>query len=44
MKQLPDGKNKYELAQSILAARQQIATLSFVDDEFAEEAGFLNKG
>ena len=40
MKLLPDGVNKYELAQSILAARQQIATLSFVDDEFAE-AGFL---
>jgi hypothetical protein len=33
--------SKFQLAQGVLAARQQLATLSFVDDEFAEAAGFL---
>jgi PKD repeat protein len=37
----PGGAEKFELANSILVARQQLATLSFVDDEFAKEAGFL---
>lgn len=37
----PQGVRKFEVAQSILSARQEIATLSFVDSEFAEEAGFL---
>ena len=37
-----EGENKpYEAAASTLGARQQISTLAFVDDEFAEEAGFL---
>ncbi len=40
IKSEPGGDVKSELMQSILSARQQIATLSFVDDEFAE-AGFL---
>ncbi len=31
----------YTLAKEIMTARQQIATLSFVDQEFAEAAGFL---
>ncbi|MDI9470747.1 MAG: hypothetical protein QM296_11175 [Bacillota bacterium] len=31
----------YKKAASTLGARQQISTLAFVDDEFAEEAGFL---
>ncbi len=38
---LPNGQAKYRLAAEIMAARQQISTLSFVDDAFAEEAGFL---
>lgn len=37
----PDGDSKWRLARSILEARQQLATLSFVDAQFAEEAGFL---
>lgn len=36
------GENKaYEAAATTLEARQQISTLAFVDDDFAEEAGFL---
>ncbi len=31
----------YKAAAKTLGARQQISTLAFVDDEFAEEAGFL---
>ena len=38
---LPDGANKFLVAREVLTARQQLATLSFVDDEFAEAAGFL---
>lgn len=38
---LPAGAEKLQLAQSVLSARQQLATLSFVDAEFAEAAGFL---
>ncbi len=34
---------QYLLAKEIMSARQQIATLSFVNDEFAEAAGFLVK-
>ncbi|MDD4140356.1 MAG: hypothetical protein PHX81_09030, partial [Eubacteriales bacterium] len=41
IKSEPGGDAKSELMQSILSARQQIATLSFVDDAFAEAAGFL---
>ena len=37
----PGSAEKLEVANSILAARQQLATFSFVDSEFAEEAGFL---
>ncbi|MGI6072388.1 MAG: hypothetical protein ACOX75_05185 [Lachnospiraceae bacterium] len=37
-----EGENKlYDAAATTLGARQQISTLAFVDDEFAEEAGFL---
>jgi PKD repeat protein len=45
--ELPTGidslgsEEKLELAEKLLGARQQLATLSFVDDEFAEAAGFL---
>ncbi len=39
-----EGENRlYEAAATTLGARQQISTLAFVDDEFAEEAGFLFK-
>jgi PKD repeat protein len=38
-----NGARKFDIAQSILSARQQLTTLSFVDSEFAEEAGFLFK-
>jgi len=41
LKLLPDGAKKFELASEILAARQRLSTLAFVDDDFAEEAGFL---
>jgi len=41
LKLLPDGNSKYSLAEKILAARQQLSTLAFVDDEFAKAAGFL---
>ncbi len=41
LKLAPGGASKLLLAQSVLEARQQLSTLSFVDDEFAEEAGFL---
>ncbi len=36
-----DGALKMKLVKEIMSARQQISTLAFVDDEFAEEAGFL---
>jgi hypothetical protein len=37
-----EGRNRlYDAAAETLGARQQISTLAFVDDEFAEEAGFL---
>lgn len=39
--QLPDGAKKVKLTKDIMSARQQISTLAFVDDEFAEKAGFL---
>ena len=35
------GEIRYNLAQEVLVARQQIATMSYVDSEFAEEAEFL---
>ena len=35
------GDIRYDTAEAILSARQQISTMSFVDSEFAEEAGFL---
>jgi hypothetical protein len=38
---LPGGEVKYTIAEETLTARQQLSTLAFVDDEFAEEAGFL---
>jgi hypothetical protein len=38
---MPDGESKLKLARDIMSARQQISTLAFVDDEFAEKAGFL---
>ena len=41
LKLLPDGGTKFETANEILAARQRLSTLAFVDDEFAEEAGLL---
>lgn len=41
LKLQPAGETKFSLAQQILAARQQISTLAFVNDEFAEAAGFL---
>lgn len=37
----PAGAARFELARDILTARQQLATLSFVNREFAEKAGFL---
>lgn len=40
---MPNGQIKFELAQSILYARQQILTLSFTNDEFAKMSGFLYK-
>lgn len=41
LKSLPDGDAKYDLARQILMARQQLITLSFVDEEYAAAAGFL---
>ncbi|OQA73265.1 MAG: hypothetical protein BWY35_00654 [Firmicutes bacterium ADurb.Bin248] len=41
LKSLPGGQAKYDLALEILAARQQLVTLGFVDDAYAEAAGFL---
>ena len=38
-----DDNPAYKSAAEILDARQQISTMAFVDDEFAEEAGFLIK-
>lgn len=35
------SSTKMDLAMEILAAREQLATLSFVDEAFAETAGFL---
>lgn len=41
LKTLSGGEVKYDLARQILTARQQLITLSFVDDEYAQAAGFL---
>ncbi len=38
---VPGGDAALSLVKSVLEARQQLSTLSFVNDEFAEEAGFL---
>jgi hypothetical protein len=38
---MPDSAAKLKLARDIMSARQQISTLAFVDDEFAEKAKFL---
>ncbi|HWR19946.1 MAG TPA: hypothetical protein VN608_10015 [Clostridia bacterium] len=40
-KSLPNGDAKYNLSLEVLTARQQLATLSFVDEEYASAAGFL---
>ena len=36
-----EGGPEFQLAYEIFTARQQLMSLSFVNDEFAEEAGFL---
>jgi len=41
LKTLSGGDAKYDLSLEILTARQQLATLSFVDEEYAAAAGFL---
>ncbi len=41
LKLIPDGEIKFKTASEVLAARQRLSTLAFVNDEFAEEAGFL---
>ncbi len=38
---LLEGRPGFQIAYEIFTARQQLISLSFVDDEYAEEAGFL---
>ncbi|NLA86574.1 MAG: hypothetical protein GX847_04685 [Clostridiales bacterium] len=38
---LLEGGPEFQIAYEIFTARQQLMSLSFVNDEFAEEAGFL---
>ncbi len=38
---LPAGEDQFDTANEVLNARQQLTTLSFVNDDFAEAAGFL---
>ena len=38
---LLEGRPEFQIAYEIFTARQQLMSLSFVNDEFAEEAGFL---